>query len=87
MQKSSEIKLWVIGIVSLGILKFLQAFRDHEHDNAFLRPKLHKLGYIVLRDTQMGQIKHFGRILDLVRFTIGYKMLYSRDFNILQGYT
>ena len=35
----------------------------------------------------MGQIKHFGRILDLVGFSIGYKMLYSRDFKFLQGCT
>ena len=79
--------LWGEGVVSLGILKFLQAFRDHEHDNAFLWPKLPKLGYIVLRDAQMGQIKHFGRILELVGFSIGYKMLYSRDFKFLQGCT
>ena len=75
------------GVVSLEILKFLQAFRDHEHDNAFLWPKRHKLGYIVLWDAQMGEIMHFGRILDLVGFSIGYKMLSSRDFEFLQGCT
>ena len=71
----------------MGILKFLQAFRNHEHDNALRWPKLDEIGYIVLRDTRMGLIKQIGRILELLGFSIGYKMLYSRDFKFLQGCT
>ena len=51
--------IWGYELVTLGILKYLQAFCDHEHDNAYVCPKHHKIDYIVHMHAQVGQVSLF----------------------------